>query len=103
MSEEWQAKQLLLATSEPGPAGSMRSPSGRSMVTDLSTNLSSACASNGASTPTAMRATGSAWRNIFPSSGYHNGRLLDDVAHEAAWIPIGRAGLRLAAAARASR
>jgi hypothetical protein len=38
---------------------------------------------------------------MFFSSGHDDGCLLDDVAHETARIPIGRVGLRLAAAAGA--
>jgi hypothetical protein len=37
MPAEWQARQLLLAASAPGPSGNMRSPVGRSKtLTDLS-------------------------------------------------------------------
>jgi hypothetical protein len=49
-----------------------------------------------------MNMSGSLWRNIFPSSGRDDRRLLDDVEHEPARVPIGRGGLRLAARARAS-
>src|SRR5262245_3575694 len=80
----------------------MRSPKGRSAVTDFSTNFSSACAPRGISAAAAKRAISSAWRNIFSSSGYDDRRLLDDFAHEDAWIPVGRVGLCLAAAAGAS-
>src|ERR1700730_1210975 len=38
----------------------------------------------------------------FFSSADHDGRLLDDVAHEPARVPVGCIGLRLAAAARAA-
>src|SRR5438445_12133519 len=102
MPAEWQARQLPLAASEPGPAGNMRSPKGRVTFTDFSCNLSSACVRSGATTATAMRAISGAWRNMFSSSRYDDGRLLDDVAHEPARIPIGGVGLGLAAAAGAS-
>src|SRR5215831_853967 len=101
MPAEWQARQLLLTASEPGP-WNMRSPKGRSTFTDFSVNLSSAWAPSGASAATVMRTIGSARRNTFFSFRTLRGRLLDDVTHESTWIPIGRGGLRLASCAGAS-
>src|SRR6267378_4353337 len=100
MSAEWQARQLPLIASAPGPFGNMSSPGGRSMLTDFSDNWLSACAQNGAqATPT--RVIGSSARPILSSSSDHDGGPLDDVAHEPTRIPIGRVGLRRAAAAGA--
>src|SRR5271165_4842163 len=102
MPAEWQMRQLSLIASEPGPFGNVRSLVGRSTLTDLSENFSSARAAGNAKTTPATTATGSIVCNIpFPSCDFH-GCLLDDVAHEATRIPIGRVGLRFAAAVGAS-
>src|SRR6516165_4596267 len=100
MPAEWQARQLSLATSAPGPSGNMRSPSGRSTLTDFIVNLSAACVPNDARATASV--IGSILRTIFSFSGNHNGGLLDDVAHEAGRVPVGSVRLRLAAAAGAS-
>src|SRR6266404_317450 len=102
MPAEWQARQLSLATSAPGPAGNVRSPAGRSTLTDLSVGLSAAGVPNDARPIQAATAIGSILRIIFSSSGDHDRGLLDDVAHETGWVPIGCIGLRLAAAAGAA-
>src|SRR5437016_5019576 len=102
MPAEWQAKQLLLTRSEPGPSGNMRSPNGSSTLTDFSESFCSACAASGASTAIVISAISGGTRNTFFSLGRDNGRLLDHVAHKAARIPIRRVGLHLAAAAGAS-
>src|SRR5260221_13862900 len=102
MSAEWQARQLLLIASAPGPSGNMSSPGGRSTLTDFSDNWLAACAQNGARATPTMRAIGSRARPILFSSGDHNGGPLDDVAHEPTRVPIGRVGLCLPAAACAA-
>src|SRR6266849_840452 len=102
MSAEWQARQLLLIASAPGPFGNMSSPGGRSTLTDFSDNWLSARAQPGARATPTTRAIGNRARPILSSSGDHDGGPLDDVAHEPARIPIGRVGLRLAAAAGAA-
>src|SRR6202022_2325463 len=102
MSAEWQARQLLLIASAPGPFGNMSSPGGRSTLTDFSDNWLSARAQTGAKATPTTRAIGSRVRAMLSSSGDHDGGPLDDVAHEPARIPIGRVGLRLAAAAGAA-
>src|SRR5689334_14601817 len=102
MPAEWQARQLPLAASAPGPSGNMRSPKGRSTFTDFSANLSAAWAPTDASVMAVMRAIGNSVRTRFSSSGRDDRRRLDDVAHEPAWVPVGRVGLRLAAAAGTS-
>src|SRR6266550_3292646 len=101
MPAEWQARQLLLSASEPGP-WNIRSPNGRSTFNDFRTNLSWAWAASAMGAATMIRPIDSAWRNMFSPLRYDNRRLLDDVAHEPAWIPIGRVGLRLAAAVGAA-
>src|SRR6478672_5014958 len=102
MSAEWQARQLLLIASAPGPFGNMSTPGGRSTLTDFSDNWLSARAQTGAKVTPTTRAIGSIERNMLPSSREYDGCLLDDVAHEPARIPVGRVGLRLAAAAGAA-
>src|SRR5438552_3355932 len=102
MPAEWQARQLLLTRSEPGPSGNMRSLKGRSTVTDFNESLCSACAASGASTDTVKSATGNSLRHMFSSSGRDDGRLFDDVPHKPARVPVRRVGLRFAAAAGAS-
>src|ERR1700737_3012907 len=103
MSAEWQARQLLLIASAPGPFGNIPSPGGRSTLTNFSDNwLPAACAQNGAKAMPTTRATGSRARPILSSSGDHDGGLLDDVAHEAARVPIRCVGLRLARTAGAA-
>src|SRR6516225_5657272 len=97
MPAEWQARQLLFSASEPGP-WNIRSPNGRSTFTDFRTNLSWAWALTAMSAATMIRPIEIACRNMFSPLGYGDRRLLDDVAHEATWIPSGRIGLRLAAA-----
>src|ERR1700739_631311 len=99
MPAEWQARQLLLAASAPGPRN-MRSPLGKSTFTDLRTSLSAACPPSGARAAVAMRALISVRGTMFGSHHDHR-RLLDDVAHEPRRIPIRRVGLGLAAAVRA--
>src|SRR5258705_9326666 len=99
MSAEWQARQLLLIASAPGPFGNMSTPGGRSTLTDFSDNWLSARAQAGASATPTRRAIGSIGPNMLPSSREYDGCPLDDVAHEPARIPVGRVGLRLAAAA----
>src|SRR5712664_3589765 len=98
MSAEWQARQLLLIASAPGPFGNMSSPRGRSTLTDFSDSWLSSRAQTGAKATPTTRAIGSRARVILSSSGDHDGGPLDDVAHEPARIPIGRVGLRIAAA-----
>src|SRR6516162_7932361 len=100
MPAEWQARQLSLATSAPGPSGNTRSPAGRSTLTDFIVNLSAACVPNDARAT--ARVIGSILRTIFSFSGNHNGGLLDNVAHEAGRVPVGGVRLRLAAAAGAT-
>src|SRR6267154_923063 len=102
MSAEWQARQLLLIASAPGPFGNMSTPGGRSMLTDFNDNWLSARAQTGAKATPTTRAIGSIVRNMLPSSREYDGCLLDDVAHEPARIPVGRVGLRLAVAAGAA-
>src|SRR5260370_19365547 len=102
MSAEWQARQLLLIASAPGQFGNMSWAGGRWTLTEFSDNWLSACAQNGARATPTTRAIGSRARPIPSSSGDHNGAPLDDVAHEPTRIPIGRVGLRLAAAAGAA-
>src|SRR5262249_17557340 len=81
----------------------MRSPGGRSTLTDLSDNLPSARAQQGERATPAASVIGRKVRIIMPSSsGSHDGGLLDDVAHEPGWVPIGSVGLHLAAAAGAA-
>src|SRR5712664_116092 len=99
MSAEWQARQLLLIASAPGPFGNRSTPGGRSTLTDFSENWLSARAQTGARATPTTRAIGSIGRNMLPSSREYDGCPLDDVAHEPARIPVGRVGLRLAAAA----
>src|SRR5208282_759027 len=65
MSAEWQARQLLLIASEPGPFGNI-SPAGRSNLTDFNDNSPSACAQNGAKATPAMRPIGSRARPMVP-------------------------------------
>src|SRR5271166_920219 len=100
MPAEWQARQLSLATSAPGPSGNMRSPAGRSTLTDFNVNWCAACVPNDARAR--AKVIGSILRTMFSFSRDHDGGLLDDVAHEAGRVPVGRVGLRLAAAAGAS-
>src|SRR4051794_24136415 len=102
MPAEWHARQLLLTRSAPGPSGNVRSPNSRSTVTDVRESFCSACAASGASTDTVISATGSSLRHIFFSSGSDDRRLFDDIAHEAARIPIRRVRLLFAGAAGAS-
>src|ERR1700722_13600377 len=102
MPAEWQMRQLLLVASEPGPFGNVRSLVGRSTLTDFSENFSPARAAGGARTTPATTAIGRILRNMPSPSCYFHGCLLDDVAHEATRIPIGRVGLRFAAAVGAS-
>src|SRR5882757_9775107 len=102
MSAEWQARQLLLIASAPGAFGNMSSPGGRSTLTDFSDNWLSARAQTGARATPTTRAIGSRARAILSSSGDHDGRPLDDVAHEPTRIPIGRVGLRRATAVGAA-
>src|SRR5216683_1522248 len=90
MSAEWQARQLLLIASAPGPFGNMSSPGGRSTLTDFSDNWLWARAQTGAKATPTTRAIGSRVRTMLSSSGDHDGRPLDDVAHEPTRIPIGR-------------
>src|SRR5580704_11983295 len=96
MPAEWQARQLLLAVSEPGALGNVRSLSGRSTLSDCSTNLPSACPRNGVKAKQANRTISGRLRTMYSSSGDGDTDLLDDVAHESAWIPVRRVGLRLA-------
>src|SRR5258708_12112696 len=102
MSAEWQGRQLLLIASAPGPIGNMSSPGGRSTLTDFSDNWLWARAQTGAKATPTTRAIGSRLRTMLSSSGDHDGRPLDDVAHEPTRIPIGRVGLRRATAAGAA-
>src|SRR5260370_1516484 len=102
MSAEWQARQLLLIASAPGPFGNRSSPGGRSALTDFSGNWLWARAQTGAKATPTTRAIGSRVRTMLSSSGDHDGRPLDDVAHEPTRIPIGRVGLRRATAAGAA-
>src|SRR5216683_6782887 len=102
MSAEWQARQLLLIASAPGPFGNMSPPGGRSTLTDFSDSWLSARAQTGAKATPTTRAIGSRACPMLSSSGNHDGGPLDDVAHEPARIPVGRLGLRLAAAAGAA-
>src|SRR6266404_1309027 len=102
MSAEWQARQLLLIASAPGPFGNMPSPGGRSTLTDFSDNWLWACAQSGAKATPTTTAIGGRARIILSSSGDHDGRPLDDVAHEPTRIPIRRVGLRCATAAGAA-
>src|SRR3954464_14582441 len=80
----------------------MRSLLGSSTLTDFRDNLFSTCAQSGAMAAPAMRTIGSRARIIHSSSGDHDGGLLDDVAHEAARVPVGCSGLQLAAGAGAA-
>src|SRR3954468_24017500 len=98
MPAEWHARQLLLAASAPGPEN-MRSLLGSSTLTDFRDSLSCACAQSGAMAAPAMRTIGSRVRIIHSSSGDYDGGLLDDVAHEAAQVPVGCSGLQLAVGA----
>src|SRR5215471_4919519 len=100
MPAEWQARQLSLPTSAPGPSGNMRSPAGRSTLTDFSVNLSAAGVAS--ATRATARMIGSILRTIFSFSRDHNGGLLDDVAHEPCRVPVWRVRLRFAAAIGAS-
>src|SRR5712691_9880598 len=102
MSAEWQARQLLLTASEPGSFANMRSSAGRSTLTVFSDNLPSARAQSGARAMHATRAIGSMVRDMLSSSGDDDGSLLDHIAHEAARVPIGFVGLRLARAVGAA-
>src|SRR5439155_20295641 len=103
MSAEWQARQLLVTASAPGPFGNVSSPGGRSTLTDFSDNLPSAWALQGKRAMPAARVIGRKVRIIMPSSlGSHDSGLLDDVAHEPGWVPIRCVGLRLAATAGAA-
>src|SRR6266481_359633 len=102
MSAEWQARQLLLIASAPGPFGNISSPGGRSTLTDFGDNWLWARAQTGAKATPATRAIGSRVRTMLSSSGDHDGRPLDDVAHEPTRIPIGRVGLRRTTAAGAA-
>src|SRR5882724_3890044 len=100
MPAEWQARQLLLAASAPGPSN-MRSPVGRSTLTDFSVSFSFACAQSGRAI---TARTAICARARMPSSlRRHDGRLLDDVAHESGGIPVRRLRLGLAARAGAAR
>src|SRR5215471_1075173 len=100
MPAEWQARQLSLTTSAPGPSGNMRSPAGRSTLTDFSVNLSAAGVAS--ATRATARVIGSILRTIFSFSRDHDGGLFDDVAHEPCRVPVGRVRLRFAAAIGAS-
>src|SRR5882724_1788045 len=102
MSAEWQARQLLLIASAPGPFGNMSSPGGRSTLTDFSDSWLSACAPTSARATPTRREVGSRTRPALSTSEDHDGGRLDDVAHEPARVPIGRVGLRLAPAAGAA-
>src|SRR5712671_1527610 len=96
MPAEWQARQLASAASELGPLGNMLSPAGRSTLIDLNANSLPARAQGCEKAMAATRVTGSMLRTIASSSGGRNRRLFDDIAHEAAGVPIRRTGLRLA-------
>src|ERR1700704_4870399 len=102
MSAEWQGGEMFFIAAPPGAFGNMSSPGGRSTLTDFSDNWLSARAQTGARATPTTRAIGSRARAMLSSSGDHNGGPLDDVAHEPTRIPIGRVGLRLAAAAGAA-
>src|SRR5438445_13779592 len=101
MPAEWQARQLLLAASAPGPSN-MRSPAGRSTLTDFSVSFSSVCAWNGTRAITARTAIHVSVR-MSSSLRRHDRRLLDDIAHKSGRIPVRRIRLRLAARAGAAR
>src|ERR1700730_13299739 len=105
MPAEWQARQLSLMASDPGPDGKVLSLSGRSTVIDFSSTSVAARPANGKTTVAAIRTmpviTG--FRNMISSSSDRDHiHRLDYVAHEPTRIPIGRVGLRLAAGAGAS-
>src|ERR1700740_639373 len=102
MPAEWHAKQLPVVVSDAGPSGNLRSPKGKSTLTDFSTNLPAACAQIGIKAETEKRRADRVLRNMFFSSRDQNHCRFHDVAHESGRIPIGRIGLRLAAAACAS-
>src|SRR3981081_3204507 len=96
MPAEWQARQFASAASELGPLGNIRSPAGRSTLMDLNANSLAAHAQGCEKAMAVRRVIGSTLRTIVSSSGGHNRRLFDDIAHEPAGGPIRRTGLRLA-------
>src|SRR3954454_18135766 len=102
MSAEWQARQLLLIASAPGPVGNISSPGGRSTLTDFGENWFWDCPPNGARAMPTAKVTISDVRAILSSLGHHDDGPLDDVAHEPARIPVRRVVLHLAAAAGAA-
>src|SRR5260370_16282185 len=102
MSAEWQAREVWLIAAGAGAFGNMSWPGGRSTLTDFSDNWLWARAQTGAKATLTTRAIGSRVRTMLSSSGDHDGRPLDDVAHEPTRIPIGRVGLRRATAAGAA-
>src|SRR5262245_30714055 len=89
MPTEWQARQLLLTTSAPGPSN-MRSPNGRSTLTDLKLVMPSA-----ATAADAVSVAASANREIrqsdfMPMAGFSRCDEVhgfNDIAHEACRIP----------------
>src|SRR5215472_8241213 len=102
MAAEWQARQLLLIASDPGP-GNIFPLSGRSTVTDFNAIGGCVRADVGTSTAPISSASGSILRDIGPSSsGRDNRGRFYDVAHEPGRIPIGLGGLRHAIAVGAA-
>src|SRR6516225_2385387 len=63
MPAEWQARQLLLIASDPGP-GNILPGSGRSTVTDFRVSVGAAPPANGTSMPAARSARGRVVRNM---------------------------------------
>src|ERR1700754_2620312 len=99
MSAEWHARQLLLIASEPGPAGNILSLSGRSILSDFSSNGGAAPAAGGADATPNRTTSGSRLRRIENSPSYCNEfDRFDDISHEAGRIPIRHVGLRHAVA-----
>src|SRR5580704_9706692 len=102
MPAEWQARQLLSATSEPEPLGNIRSPVGKSTVTDFSDSFGALCAARGTSAVAAISAMSRRVRVMRASSDHNDVGLFDDIAHEASGVPIRCVGLLLAGRAGAA-
>src|ERR1700693_2051892 len=96
MPAEWQARQLLLTASAPGPGGNVLSPSGKSTVVDLSSNAETARPAGDARIAANEIPTTNILRTIALASGnYVHIDGLDDIAHESRGIPVGYIRLSL--------
>src|SRR6202140_2698017 len=95
-SAEWQARQLLLIASDPGPAGKNPSPGGTSSFSDFNVVMVSAWSGCGNRARARTAATGRTARSIPGSSSGrdHMGRF-NGVVHVAGRIPDLELGLRL--------